>query len=145
MRYNLQAPRVSSGRQATLKMYCLDSWYLRSSGSVCGGYRNVLRCIKPVDEESVLGLNSVRLTDDLQEKLEEIAVRLQRSKEWVICEALAQYVQKEEQAAARLERTQKAIVEAESRQVIDGEEVLDWIASWGAENEKQTPTSYSPR
>ena len=64
---------------------------------------------------------------------------LRRSKGWVISEALAEYVQKEERAVARLERTQKALAEAENGLVIDGDEVLDWIASWGSDNEKRIP------
>jgi len=35
-----------------------------------------------------MGVTSVRLTDDLQDQLEETAERLRRSKGWVISEAL---------------------------------------------------------
>ena len=87
-----------------------------------------------------MGVTSVRLPEELQERLAETAERLRRSKGWVISEALSEYVEKEERATARLERTQKALAEAETSQVIDGDEVMDWIASWGTDQEREPPT-----
>ncbi len=86
-----------------------------------------------------MGVTSVRLPDDLQARLEETAERLKRSKGWVISEALSEYVEKEERAVVRLERTQKALAQLENGQVIDGDEVMDWIASWGSDSEKRPP------
>ena len=86
-----------------------------------------------------MGVTSVRLPDDLQARLEETAERLKRSKGWVISEALSEYVEKEERAVVRLERTHKALAHSEYGQVIDGDEVMDWIASWGSDSEKRPP------
>lgn len=86
-----------------------------------------------------MGVTSVRLPDDLQAQLEETADRLRRSKGWIICEALSEFVEKEERAVARLERTKQAMAQVEAGQVIDGDEVMDWIATWGTDKEKQPP------
>lgn len=38
--------------------------------------------------------------------------------------------------AARLARTRDALVDARRGRLIDGELILEWVASWGTENEK---------
>lgn len=86
-----------------------------------------------------MGVTSVRLTDELHDRLEETAERLRRSKGWVISEALVEFMEKEERALARLERTQKALDQVEAGQVVDGDEVMAWIASWGTEKESRPP------
>ena len=86
-----------------------------------------------------MGVTSVRLTDELHDRLEETAERLRRSKGWVISEALVEFMEKEERAVARLERTRKALDQVEAGQVVDGDEVMAWIASWGTEKESRPP------
>jgi len=86
-----------------------------------------------------MGVTSVRLTDELQDQLEETAERLKRSKGWIISEALAEFMEKEERALARIERTRQALDQVEAGQVVDGDEVMAWINSWGTENETRPP------
>lgn len=84
-------------------------------------------------------MTSVRMADELMEKLESTADKLQRSKSWVINDAVREYLAKEEVKAQRLLETQKALQDMESGRVVDGEEVMNWLASWGSEGELQTP------
>jgi len=86
-----------------------------------------------------MGVTSVRLTDELQDQLEETAARLRRSKGWIISEALSEYIAKEERALNRIERSRKALDQVEAGQVIDGDDVMAWIASWGADKESSPP------
>ena len=86
-----------------------------------------------------MGVTSVRLTDELQSQLEETAERLRRSKGWVISEALNEFIAKEERALNRLERSRKALDQIEVEQVVDGDEVMTWIASWGSDKESSPP------
>jgi len=86
-----------------------------------------------------MGVTSVRLTDELQDQLEETAERLRRSKGWIISEALNEFMAKEERALNRLERTRKALDQVEAGQVVDGDEVMAWIASWGSDKESNPP------
>ena len=86
-----------------------------------------------------MGVTSVRLTDELHDRLEETAERLRRSKGWIISEALVEFMEKEERAVARLERTRKALDQVEAGQVVDGDEVMSWIASWGSDKESRPP------
>jgi len=86
-----------------------------------------------------MGVTSVRLTDDLQEQLEATAERLRRSKGWVISEALNEFIAKEERALNRIKRSRKALEQVEAGQVVDGDEVMTWIASWGSDKESSPP------
>ncbi len=86
-----------------------------------------------------MGVTSVRLTDELQDQLEETAERLRRSKGWIISEALNEFIAKEKRALNRLERSRKALDQVEAGQVVDGDEVMAWIASWGSDKELSPP------
>lgn len=86
-----------------------------------------------------MGVTSVRLTDELQDQLEETAERLRRSKGWIISEALNEFIAKEERALTRIERSRKALDQVEAGQVVDGNEVMAWIASWGSDKESRPP------
>ena len=86
-----------------------------------------------------MGVTSVRLTDDLQDQLEETAERLRRSKGWIISEALNEFIAKEERALNRIERSRKALDQVEAGQMVDGDEVMTWIASWGSDKESSPP------
>jgi len=86
-----------------------------------------------------MGVTSVRLSDELQDQLEETAERLRRSKGWVISEALNEFMAKEERALNRIERSRKGLDQVEAGQVVDGDEVMAWIASWGSDKESSPP------
>ena len=86
-----------------------------------------------------MGVTSVRLTDELQDQLEETAARLRRSKGWIISEALNEYIAKEERALNRIERSRKTLDQIEAGQVIDGDDVMAWIVSWGSDKESSPP------
>ena len=86
-----------------------------------------------------MGVTSVRLTDELQDQLEQTAERLRRSKGWVISEALNEFMAKEERALNRIERSRKALEQVEAGQVVDGDEVMAWIESWGSDKESSPP------
>ena len=72
-----------------------------------------------------MSTTSFRLDDDLQEKLETTAAQLQRSKGWIINDALRQYLKREECKQRMLEETQKAIADIQASWVVSGEEVVN--------------------
>jgi len=71
-----------------------------------------------------MSTSSFRLDNDLEEKLEVTAVKLQRTKGWIINEALRQYMAREEQKLRMLQETQEAIADIEAQRVVSGEEVM---------------------
>ena len=90
-------------------------------------------------EDGKMAVTSVRMPDDLMHKLEGIAEKLRRSKGWIINDAVRHYVEQAEKQAAMLEETQQALADIKSGRVVDGDAVMDWLDSWGAEEERKVP------
>lgn len=88
-----------------------------------------------------MGVTTVRLQEDVEQHLEAIASRLQRSKGWVINEALAEYIEKQQLEQERWAKTLKAMESAAQGKVVNASEVHEWLASWGSENEQEAPRS----
>ena len=86
-----------------------------------------------------MSTTSFRLDDDIEKKLEVTADRLQRTKGWIINDALRQYIMREEQKQRKLEQTEDAIADIEASRIVCGEEVMKWLETWGTQNEAQAP------
>ncbi len=86
-----------------------------------------------------MGMTSVRMPDDLLQRLDSTATRLRRSKGWIINDAVREYLEREDQRQRRDEETREALAELDAGQVVDGDEVLAWIDSWGSEHEREPP------
>ena len=84
-------------------------------------------------------MTSVRMPDQLIDKVEAIADKLDRSKGWVIKDAVSQYIERMERREQMLKETRNALSDIEAGNVVDGEEVMDWIESWGKSDEKKSP------
>ena len=84
-------------------------------------------------------MTSVRMPDDLLQRLDSTATRLRRSKGWIINDAVREYLEREELRRRRDKETREALAELDAGQVFDGDEVLAWIDSWGSENEREPP------
>jgi predicted transcriptional regulator len=86
-----------------------------------------------------MAMTSVRMPDELIERLEATAARLRRSKGWVINDAVREYVEREERRLQRLEETREALSERDDSCVVDGKAVVDWLDSWGTEEARKPP------
>jgi len=85
-------------------------------------------------------VTSVRLDDDLHQRLERLAKREQRTRGWLINDALRDYLEQEELRSERYRQSLEALEEIEAgAPTADGDAVREWIASWGTEAEKPTP------
>lgn len=83
-----------------------------------------------------MAVTTVRLQPDIEQHLEAIASRLQRSKGWVINQALEEYIAKQKLEQERWQQTHDAMESATQGRVTEASEVHDWLSSWGTENEK---------
>jgi len=86
-----------------------------------------------------MSITSVRIKDELNESLKELAEKKQRSKSWIINEAVAEYVIKENMESQKWLDTLEGLEDVKNGRVIEGENVLEWIESWGSENELDMP------
>ncbi|EGW20961.1 CopG family ribbon-helix-helix protein [Methylobacter tundripaludum] len=79
---------------------------------------------------------SIRLSDDLKKSLETISKISHRSQAQIAAKAIAEYVKKTEW---KLKSIQEAKKEADNGIFVSQEATLDWLDSWGNENELPAP------
>lgn len=86
-----------------------------------------------------MGMTSVRMPDELLERLERTAENLRRSKGWVIKDAVEEYLAREELKQRRNQETLASWEDYQASRVIEGDQVMAWLDSWGTEDEKEPP------
>lgn len=86
---------------------------------------------------------SIKLGDDLKERVQHLAEIRQRSSHWIMREAIAEYVDREEKREALNRDTLAAWAEfqATGRHATAGE-IDQWLTSWGTEHELPAPTCH---
>ena len=84
-------------------------------------------------------MTSVRMPDDLMRCLDAAAERPHSSKGWIINDAVREYLEREDKRFQRLEETKDALAELNAGELIDGDEVLAWLDSWGTDHEREPP------
>lgn len=88
-----------------------------------------------------MSVTTVRLQAEIEQHLEAIAGRLHRSKGWVINQALAEYIERQQREQVRWQQTLEAMESAAQGRVVDVSEVHDWLNSGGTGNEQDAPRS----
>ncbi len=83
---------------------------------------------------------SVKLDDELKSRIQQLAEKRHRSAHWIMREAIRDYVGREE---ARESFKQEALSSwtayQESGKHLTGEEVVDWLSTWGTDKETELP------
>ncbi|KAA8596562.1 CopG family ribbon-helix-helix protein [Vibrio sp. 10N.261.49.A5] len=72
----------------------------------------------------------------LADKVDELAQRLERSKAWIVKQALADWIVMEEE---RYKLTIEALADVDNGRVIDHRSVQAWAESLGSESTKDVP------
>jgi predicted transcriptional regulator len=88
-----------------------------------------------------MSITSVRLNDDIEKPLDSLAKKLDRSKSYLINQAVREFVARQSVDDLRWEETLEAIESVNRGELIDESEVNAWLNSWGTENLKQTPSA----
>lgn len=84
-------------------------------------------------------VTSIRLQPDLEAGLAEATERLQRSRNWVINEAVREYIAKRSLEDQRWAETRAALEDVAAGRVVDGDAAHRWMRSWGTTNELPVP------
>jgi predicted transcriptional regulator len=79
---------------------------------------------------------SVILEPELDDQVAEIASHLDRSKAWVIEQAVREFVAVRDWQVAAIDEGIRA---ADEGRVAEHDDVAAWVASWGGPDEKPTP------
>jgi predicted transcriptional regulator len=87
-----------------------------------------------------MGVTSVRLSAEVEAPLENLSERLDRSKNYLINQAIKEFVARQAMEDSRWEDTLKALGSIKKGKALDESEVVSWIKSWGLENELSPPT-----
>ena len=88
---------------------------------------------------NMANVTSIRIADDLVDALESKAKELDRSKGWVMNEALREFFAREKLKQKRWKETDEALLAIESGDEYDENEVNEWLDSWGREKELYRP------
>lgn len=83
---------------------------------------------------------SIKLDDELKGRIQHLAEIRRRSSHWIMREAIAQYVDREEKREALRQDTLKAWEEFQTTGLhATADEVEKWLTSWGTDNELPAP------
>lgn len=84
-------------------------------------------------------VTTVRLQAEVETGLEAMASKLQRSKNWLINQAIREYVARQELEQSRWQETLGAIESVAQGRVVAGDDVHGWLRSWGQADELPPP------
>ena len=79
---------------------------------------------------------SIKIDDELKERVQQLADLRQRSAHWIMREAIAQYVEREEgRESFKQEALAAWTAYQETGRHLRGAEVRSWLKTWGTEAE----------
>ena len=86
---------------------------------------------------------SIKLDDDLSNRVRRLAEQRQRSPHWIMREAIREYVTREEaRESFRQEAMASWLAYRETGRHLTGDEVRAWLGGWGAEVEDEPPACH---
>jgi predicted transcriptional regulator len=86
-----------------------------------------------------MSVTSIRLQPEVESGLEAMSDKLQRSKNWLINQAIREFVTRQESEQARWSETLAAMESVANGNVVSGQAVDAWLASWGTPDESAPP------
>jgi len=86
-----------------------------------------------------MSVTSIRLQSEIERPLESLAIKLDRSKNYLINLAIKEFIARKEIADQRWVETLEAIDSVKSGREISEEEVNEWLESWGSDDELKPP------
>ena len=86
-----------------------------------------------------MGVTSVRLQPEIESPLKDLSKKLDRSKSYLINQAVKEFLARNLVEEQRWAETLEAIDSVKSGKLIDEKEVENWLESWGDKNELDPP------
>ena len=78
-----------------------------------------------------MSITSVRIPEDLEKPLESLSKKLDRSKNYLINQAIKEYIARQSLEGTRWQDTLEALESIKAGKSIDEEDVNAWLNSWG--------------
>lgn len=86
-----------------------------------------------------MGITSIRIADDVDKPLEALSKKLDRSKNYIINQAIKEFLARQSLEDSRWQDTLEALESIKAGKSIDEEGVNAWLNSWGTNNRKSPP------
>lgn len=86
-----------------------------------------------------MSITSIRLADDVNKPLESLATKLDRSKNYLINQAIKEFLAKNSLEDSRWGETLEALESIKSGQSLDESDVNAWLNSWGTGERTEPP------
>lgn len=103
------------------------------------GNRITMYYIVGVNKVKMMSITSVRLSDDLEKPLDALAHKLDRSRSYLINQAVREFVARQAVEESRWQETLCALESIKSGNAISEDTVHSWLNSWGSGLETNTP------
>ena len=86
-----------------------------------------------------MSITSVRIPDDIEKPLESLSKKLDRSKSYLINQAINEFIARQSLEDSRWQDTLEALESIKAGKAIDEEDVNAWLNSWGTNDRKLAP------
>ncbi len=86
-----------------------------------------------------MSVTSVRLSSEVEVPLENLSEKLDRSKNYLINQAVKEFIARQAMEESRWVDTIQALDSVKSSRSINASEVESWLQSWGSKDEKAPP------
>ena len=84
-------------------------------------------------------VTTVRLQPEVESGLETLTTKLQRSRNWLINQAVREFVVRQEEGQTRWQDTLAAMESVARGELVSGQAVHEWLESWGKAGELEPP------
>ena len=88
-----------------------------------------------------MSVTSIRIADDVEKPLEILSKKLDRSKNYLINQAIKEFLVRQSMEDLRWQDILEALESIKAGKSIDEEDVNAWLNSWGTNNRKSPPKS----
>jgi predicted transcriptional regulator len=86
-----------------------------------------------------MGVTSVRLQPEIENPLEQLADKLDRSKNYLINQAIKEFIERQSLDEKKWNETLDALDSIKSNRFVEEQNVNEWLDSWGKNNESNPP------
>ena len=86
-----------------------------------------------------MGVTSIRLQPEIENPLEKLAKKLDRSKNYLINQAIKEFLARKLYDEKKWNETLEALESVKLNRVIEEQDVNEWLDSWGKDNEQKPP------
>ena len=86
-----------------------------------------------------MSVTNIELQDELEQPLTQLAEKLNQSRNWIINEAVKEFLEHQALEEQRWQDTLPAFASVKKGNSIAGEKVESWLASWGTPEEQSAP------